>query len=100
MKGSLDVLVNELLVCLEDEFYDLKINRYVFSFENGIYIIYKDEEIDKWVDKFLLYVSSKIGIDIVSCKLFVEEFIDCSYYEDWFDIIKKYCLNFMYLMNY
>jgi hypothetical protein len=86
------------------EFEDLTKDRNVFSFKNGVYITkIWDDENEIWIDKFFPFKgegSKKLGASIVSSKLFDLEFDDCSNITDWFDIIKKFCPNFLSVMEY
>jgi hypothetical protein len=93
--------LTEYLGC---EFEDLVKDRNVFSFRNGIYIssIY-NEQTETFRDEWIPYVGRKskpIGATIVACKYFDCDFVDCSDLDDWYDIIKTHCPNFMHIMSY
>lgn len=106
-KDNIKFVSNHMGECFAKEFEDLVKDRHIFSFRNGIYIT-KNENNDEndervWVDKWIPFEgpnAKKIGASIVSSKFFDLEFIDCSHYEDWFDVVKKHCPNFMNVMNY
>lgn len=102
-KGNLIAAVNDLTDSLECEFDDLVRDRHVFSFTNGIYLSKKwNEEECKWSDQWIPYKgpkSKKIGASVVSCRLFDIDFIDCED-QDWFEIIKQNCPNFVHVMSY
>jgi hypothetical protein len=103
-KENLKFTTNYLTEVLSPQFEDLSKERNIFSFKNGIYIskIWNEEKED-WVDQWIPYEgpkAKKIGASVVSCKYFNLEFEDCSEYEDWFDIIKKHCPNFIQVMEF
>lgn len=93
----------ELTKMLDPSFDDLVRDRHVFSFNNGIYITkHWDEEQEKFIDQWIPYEgpkSKKIGESIVSCKLFDLNFDDKDY-DDWFDIVRENCPNFLHIMTY
>ena len=108
-KENTNFVTRELTECLAPEFEDLKKDRHIFSFNNGIYITKvknpkaDDEDNDEqiWIDQWIPFDgpgSKKIGASVVSSKYFDLEFEDCSKnkegYEDWFEIIKKKCPHF------
>jgi hypothetical protein len=109
-KENLKFVTQHLTDCLAPEFEDLAKDRHIFSFRNGIYITKnatKEENEERlWEDQWIPFEglgSKKIGASVVSSKYFDLEFEDCSEengYEDWFDIIKKHCPNFVSVMNY
>lgn len=103
--STMNSAVDELTNCIEGEFDDLIKDRHVFSFTNGIYFANRwCEEEQRWLgDEWVPFEgpkSKKIGDSIIAAKIFNEEFIDCSHYEDWFDIIRKNCPNFRHIMEY
>lgn len=101
-KDNASSSANYLTNYLGGEFEDLVRDRHVFSFNNGIYISkIRESDTDVWGDQWVPFTSGKkIGSSIVSCKLFDTTFEDCSHYDNWFDIIKKHCPNFVQIMNY
>lgn len=86
------------------EFEDLTKDRNVFSFKNGVYMTKLwDENSETWYDEFFPFEgknAKKLGASVVSSKLFDLEFEDCSDYEDWFDIVKINCPNFISVVEY
>lgn len=94
-KDNLMFVTQYLTECPSSEFEDLKKDRHVFSFNNGIYIT-KVKNVDRWIP-FDGPEAKNIGASVVASKYFDLEFEDCSQkngYEDWFDIIKQKCPNF------
>lgn len=108
-KENLKFVTQHLTDCLAPEFDDLSKDRHIFSFKNGIYItkVPTSEEDERvWTDQWIPFDgpgSKKIGASVVSSKFFNLDFENCSVengYEDWFDIIKKNCPNFVNVMVY
>jgi len=103
-KENLKAATQYITDYLGPEFEDLTRERNIFSFNNGIYISkIWSEEAENWVDQWIPFEgpgSKKVGASVVSCKLFDLEFEDCSTYEDWYDIIKKHCPNFVTVMEF
>jgi len=86
---------------LGSDFDDLKRDRNVFSFTNGIYVAkYWDEKLERYTDKWFEYGKKRIGASVVSCKLFdlVFEYEESD--SNWFDIIKNKCPTLMKVMEY
>lgn len=88
---------------LGGEFEDIKRDRHVFSFNNGIYITKKwDEEKEIYVDEWIPYsAAKKLGPTIISCKYFNQEFDEKTReYENWWEIITNHCPNFLKIIEY
>jgi hypothetical protein len=68
-------LIQFLKICQEYEFPDLKPDRTVFSFKNGVYLADTHEFFD--------YETSSLSHDIVACKFFTQDFDYCPVREKW-----------------
>jgi len=80
--------VNYLSTTIDIQFPDIKKNRSVWSFQNGIFLG-KHLEGTEYVSKFYEYDSpefDRLDPTIVACKYFDQEFIDQSSIGDWYDI--------------
>lgn len=104
-------IINYLTKCKESKFDDLVKDRHIFSFINGVYFAkvknpnYDVDDPDslKWIDKWVPFEgegSDKINNMVVSSKYFELDFVNCSDYQDWFDIIVKHCEYFRKVMIY
>jgi Family of unknown function (DUF5906) len=82
--------VNYLATTIDIQFPEIKKNRTVWSFQNGIYIgKFWDRENEKYITKFIEYGSNEFDTldpTIVACKYFDQPFEDQSTKEDWYDI--------------
>jgi len=82
--------INYLSTTIDIQFPEIKKNRCVWSFQNGIFIgKYWDRSKDMYTTKFLEYDSpdfDSLDPTIVSCKYFDKKLEDQSGREDWFDI--------------
>lgn len=106
-KDNVKAATTYLTEFLGGEFEDLKRDRHVFSFKNGIYFTKVEDNLK---DQFVPYTgpgSKKIGASVVACKYFNQDFVDYTYnpetgtgYVDWFDIIKNHCPNIKHVMEY
>ena len=97
-KGAL----KHLLKATDSRFPELIKNRYAFSFTNGIYIVYNDEDFEK-SDKFYKYkdtnFSKEVG-NIVCCKYFDAEFPEDMYNTEDSDWAKIPTPNFHKIFDY
>ena len=94
------------------EFEDIKKDRNIFSFNNGIYITNKGRDSNGFYeDEWIPYdgpAYKKIGSSIISCNYFNLEFQDVCRpskepghrYNNWFNIIGDKCPNFKMVMAY
>jgi len=82
--------VSYLSTCLDIQFPDIKKNRHVWSFRNGIFIgKYWDKEREMYTTKFYDYDKpefDKLDPTIVSCKYFDQFYTDMSEDPDWYNI--------------
>ena len=68
--------VKHLIKCKDPRFPDLVKNRYAFSFRNGVYIVYKKDDLNN-SDKFYQYNTKEFTENVgntVCCKYFDQEF--------------------------
>ena len=102
-KNNVQAACEYLTEYIGGEFEDIVRDRHVFSFNNGIYIIKKYNEIDDtYYDEWIPFTgpnSKTVGASVVACKYYNEDF-DYKGEMDWFDIIKEYCPNFVAIMEY
>jgi len=82
--------MNHLTVCKDIQFPDIKKERTVWSFKNGIFVG-KGWDVETGGHKatFLPYDNpefDRFDPTVVSCKYFDQEFTDYSYVQDWYDI--------------
>lgn len=112
------------------QFQEIKRDRHVFSFTNGIYIAKKEVQNDDYIqytDEFIEYKNNFISSDIISSNYFPVDFdtsillkntitsnnptynfSNTSLHEkgqssiknDWYNILKQKCPNFLSIMNY
>ena len=95
------------------EFEEIKKDRHVFAFRNGIYISKKwNEDLERFGDEWVPYTgknSKKIGSSIVACKYFDFNFDEETradlkdpdhIYNDWWNIIVEDCPFFKSVMDY
>ncbi len=107
-KDNVKAATTYLTEFLGGEFEDLKRDRHVFSFKNGIYFTKTEDSEGNLKDQFVPYTgpkSKKIGASVVACKYFNQDFVDYTHneeagYKDWFDIIKNHCPNIKHVMEY
>jgi len=82
--------INYLGTCMDIQFPDIKKNRSVWSFRNGIYIgKFWDAEKKLYTPKFYEYDSDefdRLDPTIVSCKYFDQYFDEQKQDQDWYDI--------------
>lgn len=83
-------VINHLTHCVDSDFPEIKKNRHMWSFQNGVFIA-KEWIPDKGVYDCHFYpFESKqfncLDPTLVSCKYFDQRFEDYSYMEDWWDI--------------
>ena len=103
-----DWIINYLENHRGPEFEDIKKDRNVFSFRNGIYFTKNYSEERGWYSEFIPYESKKIGSSVVSSKFFnlnfdetlMPEFSSDSEFNDPFNIILKKCPHFHSIMTY
>ena len=83
-KDNASNVTKHLINCIDTEFEDLKPDRHVFSFKNGIYITS--------TDLFVPYEeSSRLDSDVISCNYFDMYFPEDEYAKnEWFDISTPY----------
>lgn len=89
------------------EFEDIKKDRHVFSFNDGIYLTKKKED-GMWVDEFMPYNGKKISVDITGCNYFDLDFDESTRprkeqnyrFNDWWAIIEDKCPLFQSIMTY
>jgi hypothetical protein len=121
-KDNLKAAVKILEIYEGGEFEEIKKDRHVFAFENGIYITKRwCDSIDKevhaglpyksgYLDEFIPYEgpnTKKIGTSVVASKYFKMNFPDMFSTNpngppviDWFKIIQEKCPNFRSIMTY
>jgi hypothetical protein len=82
--------VSYLSTCLDIQFPDIKKNRHVWSFSNGIFIgKYWDKQLNMYTTKFYDYDKpefDKLDPTIVSCKYFDQFFTNLEDDPDWYNI--------------
>ena len=82
IKNATDFLEN----CKDPRINDLKKDRHVFAFRNGIYNC-KEKTIDGYTDHFYEYgadLTKSLNIDIVACKFFNCDFNNFDEIDDWY----------------
>jgi hypothetical protein len=88
--GNVRETITHLSSCKDIQFPDIKKERTVWSFRNGLFAGKAwDAEQEKYVSKFYSYDKpdfDQLDPTIVSCKYFDQEFVDHSLVEDWYDI--------------
>lgn len=83
-KGNLKAVCNYLQTCVDPQFRDLKKNRNIFSFQNGVYITKRSE---LYEDYFYTYGDiPQLPPDTISCKFFDSHFDNFEDITDWYDI--------------
>ena len=89
---TLKTVVNHLEKAIDTQFLELKKNRHVYSFTNGIYICKNyDKATRKYKDSFHVYGEKPAPPStLTACKYFNQEFNNFNEYEDWFDIPTPY----------
>ena len=98
-KGNVSESIKFLKTCREQQFPDLKKNRHVFSFRNGVYIAkHKEKGSDKVTDRFYKYgTKPPLPSTYVACKYFDLEFDNFDEVDDWYDIPTP---NFQKILDY
>jgi hypothetical protein len=84
IKNATEFLEN----CKDPRISDLKKDRHVFAFRNGIYNC-KEKSGDVYIDHFYEYgadITRRLDIDIVASKFFNCEFDNFDNIDDWYDI--------------
>ena len=95
IKNATEYLEN----CKDPRINDLKKDRHVFAFRNGIYCC-KEKENELYLDHFYEYgadLTKSLNIDIVACKFFNCNFNNFDEIEDWYDIPTE---NFQSILEY
>jgi hypothetical protein len=99
IKNATEFLEN----CQDPRIADLKKNRHVFAFKNGIYNC-KEETMHNgkkvYVDHFYEYgsdVTKALDLDVVACKFFNMDFNNFESVDDWYDIPTP---NFQNILDY
>ncbi len=85
--------------CKDPRLSDLKKDRHVFAFRNGIYNC-KELVGDNYTDHFYEYgaeLTKSLNIDVVACKFFNCEFNNFDEIDDWYDIPTP---NFQCILDY
>jgi hypothetical protein len=87
-------VINHLSNCVDSDFPEIKKNRHMWSFQNGVFIA------KEWIPEKGIYdchfypFESKqfscLDPTLVSCKYFDQQFNDYSHVEDWWDIPTPY----------
>jgi hypothetical protein len=86
--GNVKESINHLTNCMDIQFPEIKKNRHVWSFRNGLFIG-KEWDGSKYTTRFYPYSSpefSSLDPTIVSCKYFDQDFDDHTNIEDWYNI--------------
>jgi len=98
--------VDYLTECPDEELMELEKNRYVFSFNNGVYLTKVNKGTEKnpvWGTEFIPYntKSKLLTSKTVSSKYFKQDFnnFDEVKDDDWFDIIEE-CPSFKKVLDY
>lgn len=83
-KGNLKAVSMYLQTCVDPQFRDLKKDRNIFSFKNGVYIAKRS---DSYEDYFYKYGDiPQLPPETISCKYFNVEFNNFEYISEWYDI--------------
>jgi hypothetical protein len=102
-KNNVDASIEFLTHYKGLEFEDIKKDRHVYSFNNGIYITCKkNEELGIYEDEWIPFTgpgSKKISSSIVACNYFNFDF-DIEKCNDGFEIIKNKCPSFKSILDY
>jgi hypothetical protein len=86
--GNVKESINHLTNCMDIQFPEIKKNRHVWSFRNGLFIG-KEWDDSKYTTRFYPYASpefSSLDPTIVSCKYFDQDFEDHTDIVDWYNI--------------
>lgn len=87
-KGNLKAACIYLQTCVDPQFRDLKKDRHVFSFRNGVYISKRQ---DNFEDYFYKYSDiPQLDPKTIACKYFDVEFNNYENIPKWYDIPTKY----------
>jgi hypothetical protein len=88
--GNVRETIAHLTSCKDIQFPDIKKERTVWSFQNGLFAGRAwDEASQKYMAKFYPYDKpefDQLDPTVVSCKYFAQEFVDHSDIKDWYDI--------------
>lgn len=86
--GNINRSIKHLSNCYDREFRELKKDRHIFSFRNGVYIAKnRDPRDGSYYDRFYKYgTQPSLPSNIVACKYFDKEFDNFSKIKDWHDI--------------
>ncbi len=106
-KGNVKAAEEYLIHHVGVEFEDIKKDRHIFSFNDGIYMTKKISD-GFYVDEWFPYGSKKINLDLVSCNYFNMNFDESTRerkeydyrYNDWWNIIVDKCPLFKSIMDY
>ena len=87
-RGNIDRSIKHLSNCYDREFTELKKDRHIFSFKNGVYLAKNVDPRDgKYYDKFYKYgTQPSLPSNIVACKYFDRDFDNFEKTKDWYDI--------------
>lgn len=86
--GNVKESIKHLTDCVDIQFPEIKKNRHVWSFRNGLFIG-KEWNGEKYTTRFYKYGSndfSNLDPTIVACKYFDQDFDDYSDIDDWYNI--------------
>lgn len=88
--GNVRDTISHLTVCRDIQFPDIKKNRNVWSFQNGLFVGKAwDADQNKYITRFYPYDQpefDKLDPTIVSSKYFDQHFTDYSQMDDWYQI--------------
>jgi hypothetical protein len=92
-KGNLKAVCGYLLTCVDPQFRDLKKNRTIFAFKNGVYIAKRTATFD---DYFYTYGDMpQLPPDTIACKYFDVDFDNFEEIKEWYGIPTPYIQSIM-----